>query len=321
MTQFIHKYFHPLSGKLIFWNLLLLVFIKLVFSQSAFQLASIVGSLPVFDSREIIRLTNDTRSANNLPPLNPNSKLDLAAEQKLDDMAMKEYFAHVSPEGTTPWFWIRQAQYKYRVAGENLAIGFTTSDDTIRAWLDSPSHKANLLNSQYQDIGVAVKGVEINGSQGLLVVQMFGSPSAQNAGTVNATPLPSKTPSPTPINSTVSPVPSSVAVGGAQIREEPIVLNKELVTIQHVSTDMEIPTVNAPKVVEFEDAKTIENLSSTVNNVFAGYTLALTVLSIFAFFILNRSRGMALKMALHAAVFILTVLIPVSGLSFEGLIF
>ena len=71
----------------------MLIFIKLVLPQSAFQFATLVGSIPTFDSREIIRLTNEARSANQLAPLSANSYLDIAAEEKLNDMAVQEYFA------------------------------------------------------------------------------------------------------------------------------------------------------------------------------------------------------------------------------------
>src|SRR3989344_4808146 len=104
MLKFIKLHLHPLGGRIIFWNFVLLLLIKVVLPQSAFQSASLLGLMPTFDSREVIEFTNQARTANNLPSLKPNSKLDLAASEKLNDMATKEYFAHNSPSGVTPWY-------------------------------------------------------------------------------------------------------------------------------------------------------------------------------------------------------------------------
>ena len=314
MLNILKKYIHPLSGKLIFWNILLLVFVKLVLPQSAFQIASLVGSVPIFDSREIISFTNEARSTNQLAPLKANSQLDIAAEEKLNDMAIKEYFAHISPTGVTPWFWIQKAQYKYGVDGENLAIGFTTSQDTVKAWLNSPSHKANIMNGQYQDIGVAVKGVKIGETTGILVVQVFGVPTTSALVATNTIPL---------ITPKLSPV-ISPSVASGQTKGE-IVVAPELVTdskiaIQYVSTNTEIPAVRVPSQVQLKNATSIR-WTGILNNTFAIYSLLSALLSIVAFFSFERSRHMALKMSLHSAIFMLAVLVPVAGVTPKAMIF
>ena len=326
--MFLHKYFHPLSGKLIFWNVILLVFIKLVLPQSAFQLAIFVSSVPVFDSREVIRLTNEARSVNKLAPLQANSQLDIAAEEKLNDMAIKEYFAHISPAGTTPWFWIQQAQYKYKVAGENLAIGFTTSQDIVKAWLNSPSHKANILNSQYQDIGVAVKGVKIGETTGVLVVQMFGLPAQVGKPSVQVS-LAGSNPSPSPaplISPALSPAVISGQTKGEIIAEPEITVNPSIY-LQYVSTDTEIPAVTEPMRVQFKDAENTVKWTAILNNTFAIYSLFLAILSIISFIVFEKSclpaqaGHTALKTSLHAAIFILAALVPSVGITLKALIF
>ena len=308
MRQFLNKY-HPLAGRILFWNVLMLVFVKLVFPQSAFQLASIVDSIPVFDSREIITVTNEARNSQNLHPLKANSKLDLAASQKLNHMATEEYFAHVSPKGISPWFWIKNNQYQYSVAGENLAIGFFTPEETLAAWLNSPSHRANILNAKYQEIGVAVKGVKIGNREGILVVQMFGTQIAQPAQPV-AVSLPIPSPSITP-----------TAVLQVAVNTPPISASEtrgEITTNNIVSTDTEIEPVNITEV-KFVNATSITKWSKILNNLFSAYTLILAIIALFAF-VTNRNRNLALKTSLNFILFLIAVLLPTYQLTFTGLI-
>lgn len=92
-------------------------------------------------------------------------------------MASKEYFSHNSPEGVTPWHWFKEAGYNFLYAGENLAINFTDSTDVEKAWLESPTHRANIMNVEFREIGMAtVKGVYKNYPT-IYIVQMFGTPA------------------------------------------------------------------------------------------------------------------------------------------------
>jgi hypothetical protein len=268
--------------------------------------------MPTFDSREVIVSTNQARTSNNLPSLKANSKLDFAASQKLNDMAIKEYFAHNSPSGITPWYWIESSEYKYSVAGENLAIGFFTAEDTVKAWLNSPSHRANILNSQYQEMGVAVKGVEINGREGILVVQMFGKPSNQTVAIV-------KTPIPAPLVSskpTISPQATpQLAINQPQTQGESISL------AQNISTDTEIEPVQESIVMKFENAEKITDVYNRFNNGFSAYTLLIAIGTLVAFSFVERGKKMAYKMALNFALFALAIVIPASQISLTGLIY
>lgn len=124
----------------------------------------------------IVRLTNSVRQQNKLSLLTVNSSLTKAAASKAQDMINQHYFAHISPSRVTPWYWFKKAGYSYAYAGENLAIDFIQSEDVVQAWLDSPSHRQNLLSNRFKEIGVATASGEINGAQSLIVVQMFGAP-------------------------------------------------------------------------------------------------------------------------------------------------
>ena len=128
----------------------------------------------IVTSAKLIELTNNERVANGLMPLKINNSLSQAAEGKAQDMLINGYFAHTSPAGTSPWHWLEINNYKYVAAGENLAKDFTESEYVHRAWMKSPSHRANIMNENYQEIGIAVVEGEINGKKTLLAVQFLG---------------------------------------------------------------------------------------------------------------------------------------------------
>lgn len=130
-------------------------------------------------SSVLIDMTNETRIKYGESPLIRNPKLELASKLKADDMAQHQYFAHNSPTGVTPWHWLKQAGYDFKYAGENLAIDFTQSQDVEEAWLKSPTHRANILNGKFQEIGITTKEGMINGHKTIYVVQMFGSPKSE----------------------------------------------------------------------------------------------------------------------------------------------
>jgi hypothetical protein len=91
-------------------------------------------------------------------------------------MFKNNYWAHVSPTGTEPWDFILAEDYDYSYAGENLAKNFNSSKEVVTAWYNSPSHKENLLNKNYTEMGFAVVNGTLDGYKTTLVVQMFGKP-------------------------------------------------------------------------------------------------------------------------------------------------
>lgn len=100
-------------------------------------------------------------------PLQYNAQLATAAQEKADQMASESYFGHISPQGQGVWGTIRQSGYDYFYAGENLAYSFTNNLDLNQAWLNSPSHKENILATRYMDVGI--------GMHGPFVVVVFGT--------------------------------------------------------------------------------------------------------------------------------------------------
>lgn len=126
----------------------------------------------------IVDLTNEERGDESVGTLTRSSALDAAATQKAEHMAKNGYFSHYSPDGVSPWYWFDQANYSFVHAGENLAVYFTDSDDVVDAWMESPGHRANILNGAFTDIGVGTAKGTYNGYDTVYVVQLFGTPAA-----------------------------------------------------------------------------------------------------------------------------------------------
>lgn len=135
----------------------------------------VLGYSAFIAPEEIVRLTNQHRKAARLPELKINQQLTNAAQAKALDMFQKDYWSHNAPDGTQPWYFISGSGYVYLHAGENLARDFTNPESVVTAWMNSPTHKANLLSEKYLDIGVAVVDGKLNGLETTLVVQMFGA--------------------------------------------------------------------------------------------------------------------------------------------------
>jgi len=165
----------------------------------------------------LVELTNNSRLQNNIAPLKYNLLLERAAQLKAQDMAAKGYFDHVSPQGATPWSWLQKVSYHFSGAGENLAINFVDSSDIERAWLNSPGHRANILESRFSEIGIATAKGVYQGKETTFVVQFFGRPAvaAQTAATIKPSVWAKPSASPTPLVASGNIPSSTVASGSA----------------------------------------------------------------------------------------------------------
>ncbi|OGG61401.1 hypothetical protein A3C87_00235 [Candidatus Kaiserbacteria bacterium RIFCSPHIGHO2_02_FULL_49_34] len=124
----------------------------------------------------VVENTNVARTQAQRMLLTRSAVLDRAATLKANDMLKNQYFAHRSPSGVTPWYWFDKAQYKYLRAGENLAVHFDDSAELVDAWLHSPSHRANIMNGAYTEIGIGMAKGTFEGVPTTFVVQLFGTP-------------------------------------------------------------------------------------------------------------------------------------------------
>lgn len=144
---------------------------------SALIVPSILGFASNITPEQVVELTNQKRAEQGLPPLTINDRLNEAAQRKAGDMFAFNYWAHTSPSGRDPWAFFREVGYRYLYAGENLARDFMNSESVVEAWVNSPTHRDNILNASYQEIGLAVVDGTLNGIETTLVVQFFGTPT------------------------------------------------------------------------------------------------------------------------------------------------
>jgi len=169
---------------------------------------SVLGFASNITPERVVEITNQKRAEQGLSPLTINSQLNEAAQRKAGDMFAFNYWSHVSPSGRSPWSFFQEAGYKYLYAGENLARDFMNSQAVVEAWMNSSTHRDNLLSKNYQEIGLAVVNGTLNGVETTLVVQLFGTPLASTP--VAQKPSVVKAPSPTPIVS-ITPVQPAVS--------------------------------------------------------------------------------------------------------------
>jgi len=143
-----------------------------IFSRS---IPTVLGIASSITAQELVDLTNAKRVEAGLPALEFNQLLAQAAQAKAADMIVKNYWAHTSPDGATPWVWFKNLGYKYLYAGENLARDFSDSVGVVNAWMNSPTHRENILSNRYREVGIAVVHDNFQGQPTTLVVQMFGT--------------------------------------------------------------------------------------------------------------------------------------------------
>lgn len=128
--------------------------------------------------QSLLDYTNEQRSKYGREPLTMNNKLSLAAQRKANDMTTKNYWSHTSPDGTEPWAFIQGSDYEYLKAGENLAYGFSSSKDTVGGWMNSTSHRENMLDNVYTEVGFGFANAQNFNNSGpeTVVVAMYGQP-------------------------------------------------------------------------------------------------------------------------------------------------
>jgi hypothetical protein len=225
---------------------------------------------------------NQTRQSEGLAPLAENQKLNQAAQLKAENMVQNQYFNHTSPSGITPWHWFSQAGYNYKYAGENLAIGFFDSKEVFEAWLNSPSHKANITNPNYKEVGTAVvSGFGQNNT--IIVVQEFGSQ------------LPAKqvVSKPKPVTSTTQPATSSQITS---TNPQTTVSTDEKVLSQETESETPSKVLNS----------VLYNYDNLLQNVVYGFSLiVIGILLALIFFNLNVSLK---KQLVYRAVLIVVLL-------------
>lgn len=99
-------------------------------------------------------LINAQRIKNGLKPLTISEELSVKARVKSTDMLENNYFSHNSPTYGSPFALMKSLGITYRSAAENIAMGYKTAEAVVNAWMNSPSHRANILSSNYTSMGI-----------------------------------------------------------------------------------------------------------------------------------------------------------------------
>ncbi|MEK7639613.1 MAG: CAP domain-containing protein [Patescibacteria group bacterium] len=202
-----------------------------------------------YTSSTIVALTNASRQERKLEVLRANPLLDQAAQRKAKDMLARNYFAHTTPDGKRFWTWIDGTGYNYSLAGENLAIDFSTPEAAHSALLASPTHKENIMNTRYKEIGVAVVTGTMDGQETTVLVEMFGTQVAKKTTVAKVTTVKPKvtTPKPKPV---IKPSPKP------QVRAEETPTPTGLLTQQSADTLSVPPNSSVDVWAEFRNTGT-----------------------------------------------------------------
>ena len=189
-------------------------------------------------SDALLSATNTQRDQNGVASLNINGDLTAAAQAKANDMVKRNYWSHNTPDGQEPWVFIQATGYKYTKAGENLAYGFDNSGDTVTGWMNSASHRENLLDSAFTDVGFGYANSDDFNNSGpeTVVVAMYGKPqvlaATQTTAPTAAKPVqspPAAAPTPTPQTET----PKAQPVSSDQPVREPA--TQQIARVQNLS--------------------------------------------------------------------------------------
>ena len=127
-------------------------------------------------SRKIVSLTNDVRKNLKVALLKESFPLNQAAYNKAGDMLLNQYFSHTGPGGKTLAEWLKETRYNFMVAGENLAMGFSSPEDVVNGWTRSRTHYQNMIDPDFTEIGVGMASGLYNKVDTILVAQYFAAP-------------------------------------------------------------------------------------------------------------------------------------------------
>jgi uncharacterized protein YkwD len=254
-----------LQSNLLLYCVVLLLTLKIVITLVSINIPQNIFFADITKAT-LENFANQTRLSIGLPALVKNAKLEQAAQMKAENMVANNYFAHTSPSGIAPWFWFSKSGYNYKYAGENLAVGFYESEEVYIAWLNSASHKANIINPKYTEVGTAVLG-GFGPNNAIIVVQEFGSPVkpvVKPASNSNVKPVVNTKPEVVPTNKVAEKVP---------VTETQIVKTNDQAPVVNNNTNQEVlsQTTESKSIIQSVKAGSADAYSKIANSVLYNY--------------------------------------------------
>jgi len=170
---------HYLKAYWPYLPMLLIIGLGIVVNGALSHRSGVLGYATDVTPQVLLADTNTERQTSNQTSLSLSPLLDAAAQDKANDMANRNYWSHDTPTGQTPWSFMTAVGYSYERAGENLAYGFDSAQQTITAWMNSPEHRENLLDTNYSQVGFGVANIPDYQNSGpeTLVVAFYAEPS------------------------------------------------------------------------------------------------------------------------------------------------
>ncbi len=260
----------PFRLKFLYWTLILLIFWQ-VLSLLALPKAETRASDLTLDN--IIAAVNKERTLRNLSPLNADSRLNAAAQYKSDDMQARHYFSHTDPEGNYIWGKIVEKGYTpYLQLGENLAVEFYSTESLVSAWMNSPTHRANVLNEGFKDQGMGMAlGEPAQGQYYSAITNTFGT--LLPAKKTERAPAPAKSApapaSPAPAAAALEPATEPKIVKAAATNppaSDPVPVPKSEPAMPAPKTPLRPTPSEAPRSSTVEVAQTSQNFSLPPQN-------------------------------------------------------
>jgi len=291
--------------------MLLIVMVGLFFgSPSRSMNHGVLAYATEMSSSGLLSATNAQRSANGKASLAINAQLANAAQTKANDMAARNYWSHNTPDGKAPWYFIEQAGYSYTKAGENLAYGFGTSSQTVTGWMNSPTHRDNMLDSAFTEVGFGfVNSANYNNSgQETIVVAMYGQPQVAGLSQTAPAPAPAQpAPSKPAVQATqqTAPAASQPAAPPAQASETPASATQQKEDTA-VPAGKEQPVTTVSTATQEPKTQAISHLDSLTKGNAPWIALTVGLLSIGSILFIVLKHSLAFKRALiHGEQFIL----------------
>ncbi len=177
------KHYYPFLPMLASIGFLLMV----LFSPLQTRNKAVLGTVTSITPPALLDATNAQRQKVGKTNLVINPRLQQAAQNKAQDMIRRDYWSHKTPEGSDPWIFVDNENYQYSKAGENLAYGFDDSTSVILGWMRSASHRQNLLDNDFTEVGfgVASSGNFNTSGASTVVVALYAKPLPPTNGTTS----------------------------------------------------------------------------------------------------------------------------------------